>query len=375
MKRKIKIDYFGADLNTSIKMTGVKKYFNEIYKRIETDIDGKKIEYKIYNLPFFKYTISSKLNYLGFIKERRKDSIVHFISQNDAIALNFLHIKRTVVTCHDLIKYIYKEHSSLDKIWITSLRKTDCIISVSHSTEMDLIRYLDIPPEKIHVIYNGVGDEFTPVCISPENCIFLKYPVLNKYNNKKLILYVGTEESRKNIEVILKAIFKLKVEFNQNVNFIKIGKPGWKDSRQKLNNLVNYLKLTKEVFFIDYVDNDELKTIYNIVDVFVYPSLYEGFGLPTLEAMACGTPVITSNISSLPEVVGDAGIMINPYDVDGLAKAMYDVLTNDGLKEDMRKKGLERAKLFSWDKAARETLKVYEEVYSKEIKHEASFNK
>ncbi|MBA7626717.1 Alpha-maltose-1-phosphate synthase [subsurface metagenome] len=98
--------------------------------------------------------------------------------------------------------------------------------------------------------------------------------------------------------------------------------------------------------------------------MFVYPSLYEGFGLPPLEAMACGTPVITSNTSSLPEVVGDAGIMTDPYNVDGLANAMHEVLTNDGLSEDMIKKGLKRAKMFSWEKTAKETLKVYEETYN-----------
>ena len=103
---------------------------------------------------------------------------------------------------------------------------------------------------------------------------------------------------------------------------------------------------------------------YNAADVLVFPSFYEGFGLPPLESMACGTPVITSNTSSLPEVVGDAGIMIDPYDVDTLAKSMYQILTNDELKNDMVKKGLERAKMFSWEQAAKETSKMYEEVYN-----------
>ena len=365
MIEKIKIDYFGSDLVASNKVSGVKNYFNEIYKKIELDIDGQKIEYILYNLPFFKYEISNKLNSLRLIKERRGDSIVHFISQNDIFVLNLLSIKGSIVTCHDLIPYIRKEYSTLNKIWLKGLRRAECIIAVSYCTKMDLIRCFNIPSEKIHVIHNGIGNEFNQTSISLEDSIFLKYPILNKYNHNKLILYVGTEEQRKNIEVILKAILKLKVEFNQDVAFIKIGKPGWKDARKRLNDLVSYLKLTKEVILIDYVDNNELKKIYNIADVFVYPSFYEGFGLPPLEAMACGTPVITSNTSSMPEVVGDAGIMVDPYDVDALTKAIYEVLTNDGLREDMRKKGLERAKLFSWEKAAKETLNVYEEIISR----------
>lgn len=140
-----------------------------------------------------------------------------------------------------------------------------------------------------------------------------------------------------------------------------VGKKGWK--YKSIFETVDILNLQKDVIFSDYVPDEYLTLLYNAADLFVYPSLYEGFGLPPLEAMACGTPVITSNTSSLPEVVGDAGVMIDPYDVDGLAKAMFEVLTNEGLREDMRKKGLKRAKLFSWEKTAKETLKIYEEVY------------
>ncbi len=120
------------------------------------------------------------------------------------------------------------------------------------------------------------------------------------------------------------------------------GKKGWKYKR--IFEMVKKLNLKKDVIFTGYVPEEDLPAIYNAADLFVYPSLYEGFGLPPLEAMACGTPVITSNTSSFPEVVGDAGIMVNPHDVDELAKVMYEVLTNDGLREDMIKKGLKQPK-------------------------------
>jgi glycosyltransferase involved in cell wall biosynthesis len=128
-----------------------------------------------------------------------------------------------------------------------------------------------------------------------------------------------------------------------------------------MNKFVEHIShnLQNDVIFTGYISDEDLPALYNAADLFVYPSIFEGFGLPPLEAMACGTPVITSNTSSLPEVVGNAGIMVDPYDVDRLADAMYEVLSNVGLREDMIKRGLEKAKMFSWDKCARETLKVF----------------
>ena len=122
--------------------------------------------------------------------------------------------------------------------------------------------------------------------------------------------------------------------------------------------------ITQDVIFVDYTSELDLAHYYSSAALLAYPSLYEGFGLPPLEAMACGCPVVTSNVSSLPEVVGGAGIMANPYDTDSLAQAMRRVLTDDKLRDDMVRKGLEQAKRFSWEKAARETLEVYSKVAS-----------
>ena len=139
-----------------------------------------------------------------------------------------------------------------------------------------------------------------------------------------------------------------------------VGGKGWKYT--KIFDLIEELNLKNEVIFTDYVSDEYLVKIYNAADLFVYPSLYEGFGLPPLEAMACACPVITSNTSSLPEVVGDAGIMIDPNDVDSLTESMLKILTDNQLREEMSRKSLERAKMFSWKKTARETWKVYEDV-------------
>jgi len=269
---------------------------------------------------------------------------------------------KKVITVYDLVPIKFPQTHCIDSILAHkyilkhSLKHTTKIISISYSTKRDITEYFKIPEEKIEVIHLGVDEDYKPL---PENEI---EKIKQKYNlNYPFILYVGTLEPRKNIPTLLKAYYKLKKQ-GLPYKLVITGKKGWK--YRNIFELINRLNLQREVVFTGYVPREDLPALYNAADLFVYPSLYEGFGLPPLEAMACGTPVITSNTSSLPEVVGNAGIMVNPYDVNGLAKAMYEVLTNDGLREELRKRGLERAKMLSWKKTAEETLKVYEKVYN-----------
>jgi glycosyltransferase involved in cell wall biosynthesis len=153
------------------------------------------------------------------------------------------------------------------------------------------------------------------------------------------------------VPTLIKAFYKLKKKL-PDAKIVKVGRPGSRVGRKGLLKLIDNLELQNDITFIDYVPETELPRYYNSADLFVFPSAYEGFGLPPLEAMACGVPVIASNAASLPEVVGGACVMKNPQDVDGFAKAMYSVLTDDGLRENMIKKGLKRARLFSWQKTA-----------------------
>ena len=184
--------------------------------------------------------------------------------------------------------------------------------------------------------------------------MFTKYSITGSF-----ILFVGNISPRKNILALLQAFNKLKKRGIKH----KLVIAGKKDQRyEQVLKTLNELNLGGEVIFTGYVPEEDLPKLYNAADLFVYPSLYEGFGLPILEAMACGTPVVASNVSSLPEVAGDAGLLVNPQDVDALTNAMYKVLTDDKLKESLIDKGLERAKFFSWEKTARETLEVYKEV-------------
>lgn len=272
--------------------------------------------------------------------------------------------QKYILTLHDITPFIFSEEHRFGRPLIykiffpRTLKTADKIIADSNSTKKDLINYFNVPEEKIRVILLAADEKFKPLNKEEINEVKQKY-----YLNFPFILYVGTLEPRKNTPSLIRAFYKIKKK-NPQHKLVITGKKGWK--YKEIFETIDKLNLQKDVVFTGYVSDEDLPALYNAADLFVYPSLYEGFGLPPLEAMACGCPVITSNTSSLPEVVGDAGIMINPHDVNGLAKAMYEVLTNESLGEDKIKKGLERAKMFSWEKCARETLKVYEEVYNEE---------
>jgi glycosyltransferase involved in cell wall biosynthesis len=269
---------------------------------------------------------------------------------------------KKVLTVHDIAVLKYPETRKMEHIikWRFAfpliLKNTDKIIAVSKNTKMDLIRYFNIPQEKIKVVYNGVSKRMKVI---DEADILNR--IRDKYNlPQKFILCVSTLEPRKNIPMLIKAYYRLKKSRYLTHKLILVGSKGWKYSN--IFEAIKQLNLGRDVIFTGYVPDEDLPAIYNMADLFVYPSLYEGFGLPPLEAMACGTPVITSNTSSLPEVIGDAGIMIDPYYCDALTKAIYEVLTNEGLREDMTKKGFERARSFTWINTAKETLKVYEDI-------------
>lgn len=234
--------------------------------------------------------------------------------------------------------------------------RADAIIAISNHTKMDCIKYLGIPEEKIRVIYEAADEIFKPEKIKEE----MKNHLKDKYGIEfPFILSVGTLEKRKNLPNVLKAFYRLKKTGNHH-KLVIVGKIGWKYN--KIFSTMEELDLKKDVIFTGYVPDEDLVKIYNAADLFVFPSIYEGFGLPPLEAMACGCPVITSNTSSLPEVVGDAGVTVDPYDDKALADEMHRILSNDGFKTELSKKSLERAELFSWRQTAKETWNVYEEV-------------
>jgi glycosyltransferase involved in cell wall biosynthesis len=237
-----------------------------------------------------------------------------------------------------------------------SIRKADKIIAVSKATADSLVTIMGIPDEKIVVIHNA-ADQYKPVAKEKASAY-----ITEKYNiTPNYILTLLTLEPRKNLELLLKVFSVLKVK-KVNLRLAVAGASGWKDSYLR-ENYGRFNLTENEVKFLGYVPEEDIAYLYSGASVFLFPSRYEGFGIPPLEAMTCGTPVISTNVFSLPEVIGDAGILLDPDDIDGWVEAIIKVVSDETKREEMRRKGIERAKLFSWKIAAEKTLKVFESLY------------
>ena len=267
----------------------------------------------------------------------------------------------SVITIHDLAFLLYphlvtgesaRYYGQVER----AVKNTDHIIVVSQSTKRDAIRLLGAPEDKIAVIYEAANPIFRPI-EDPEklNRIRAKYGLWRDF-----ILFVSTIEPRKNLSNLLRAFHLFLSGYDYELKLVVVGRRGW--LFEEVFATLEELGLEEEAIFIGKASIEDLLLLYNAARALVYPSLYEGFGLPPLEAMACGTPVITSNVSSLPEVVGDAALMVDPQDISGLAKAIGQVLTDEALREDLMERGFQRAKMFSWEKAAKETLALYREL-------------
>lgn len=267
---------------------------------------------------------------------------------------------KKVLTVHDLSTLLYPQthtYAGLLNFIIRNIKtRSDRIITVSENSRRDLITHMKIPDDRISVIYNAVGDQFGPLVVSDSE----RQRLTEAYRiPDSFVLYIGTLEPRKNIPTLLKAYHKIRADGIDH-RLVIVGNKGWK--YQEIFELVDELDLRHDVVFTGYVPDSDLPLLYNLADIFVYPSLYEGFGLPPLEAMACGTPVISSNVSSIPEVVGDAGLLVDPLNADQIAESMRLLLDDENYRKELRAKGLIRARLFSGERTARETWAVYEEV-------------
>ena len=281
-----------------------------------------------------------------------------------------------VLTVHDLAFERYPEFfTRTHRLWHKMI---DCkkmalgakkIIAVSESTKNDLIELYGVDSKKIEVIYEGVdianlhpprlgeAGEFST------NIFKLEF-VKQKYKlPEKFILFLGTIEPRKNIEAIIRAFDKVVNDqwsmFNEH-HLVLAGGKGWRN--EDIYRVWKQAKNKDKIKFIGYVDKEDKPALYSLAEIFVFPSIYEGFGLPPLEAMACGVPVIASNCSSLPEIVGDAGLLVNPYNINELADAIREMLASESLRNDFIEKGFEQAKKFSWDICAEKTLNILQQI-------------
>lgn len=275
----------------------------------------------------------------------------------------FLSGRKKVVTVHDLAFLAFPSvHKQWNRLYLTlftrwSVAQADRIIAVSESTRRELSRLLRVPLSKVTVVHNGVDSRFRPAL--PET--------VQSFRNKsglpdRFILFLGTLEPRKNVETLVRAFAMARPDLPEGMKLVLAGGKGW--GYEAIFRLVEQLELGGQVLFPGFVADADLPELYSAAEVFAYPSIYEGFGLPPLEAMACGTPVLASNVSSVPEVVGDAGLLVNPKDPAALAENIVRLAADSALRASLTKKGLERARRFSWEMTAAGTVAVYRDAMS-----------
>jgi glycosyltransferase involved in cell wall biosynthesis len=268
-----------------------------------------------------------------------------------------------IVTIHDLSFFVYPQHhTEANYQFVTrnvhqAARRASFIIADSESTKRDIMRFLHVPEERIEVIYLAAGDGFDEKRY-PETIAQIK----NKYRIKKPYFFaVGSIEPRKNLTSALISFKALTETKKIDYQFVVAGGKGWKN--EAFFQVSRKLSLGEHLVLTGYVPEEDLPALYQGAEVFVYPSLYEGFGLPVLEAMSSGTPVITSNASSLPEAAGDAALLVNPKETFDLYKAMEALVMDPALRAELKEKGLKQSKKFTWEKTALETLEIYRKVF------------
>jgi glycosyltransferase involved in cell wall biosynthesis len=267
---------------------------------------------------------------------------------------------RRVATIHDVIPLIHPSASTLlDRLiyqsWLPLVAPSlDAIITVSAHSRRDIVRKLDVDPARVHVVPNAVSPSFRRVDRATSSEVAHRHGIAEPY-----VLYVGSIEARKNLDRLLGAFARLRA-WSPQWQLVVVGAAGWKSS--PVFATVQRLGLGSSVRFTGFVPDPDLPALFSGADLFVFPSLYEGFGLPVLEAMACGTPVVTSSTSSLPEIAGDAALLCDPEDESAITEAMRRVLDDPDLRRELSDRGVERARSFGWDRTAQDTLRVYHQV-------------
>jgi len=263
-----------------------------------------------------------------------------------------------VTVIHDMTFFSHPQvHTFFKKIYFPimikhSLKNSEKIISVSYNTKKEIMKYSNIQENNIIVTHLS-ANKFPQNKVSDEKELLAeKYKIQTEY-----LLFVGMIEPRKNITLIIEALGKIS---DKKIKLVVVGKKGW--MVDELFEMIKLKGIEDRIIFTGFIDDDELEIFYKNAKVFLYPSLYEGFGIPVLEAMSAGCPVITSNISSLPEVAGDAAILINPQKQSELTDSINRLLENSKLRTELITKGFENVKKFSWEKTAEQTLKVFENI-------------
>jgi glycosyltransferase involved in cell wall biosynthesis len=268
----------------------------------------------------------------------------------------------TVLTVHDMIFRLFPEHQKRLNYWYLNAtmpmycRRADAIITVSQASKKDILRHYPLDPDKITVVYEAASPEFAPAEIPAVNQVRRKYGLPEQF-----LIHVGTIEPRKNLTRLVEALDLLHGQ-GIRIPLVVVGGRGW--LYDTFFRRLAELDVRDSVLFPGYVPDEDLSLLYSAASAAAVPSVYEGFGLPVLEAMACGTPVISSTASCLPEIGGDVARYFEPTNVPEMAEAIRSVWTDANLQAEMRTRGIVRAACFSWERAAAETMEVYHRILS-----------
>lgn len=342
--KKIKVLILGnikEDNSQSMKIYG--KFLKKIFPKAKLfEPSANKIYVKIFKNFIYPFIIPK-----GY-------DIYHIIDQSYSHLAYFIPKEKIVITCHDLIPLIFPEKISKKglisfKYYISGMKRAKKIIADSTCTKEDIIKILRIEKDKIEVVQ--------PICLNKKKFEITKKGMKRKYNliDKTVLLSIGNC-FYKNTLLILNALKELKKNYS-SILLIKIG-----GFSKKEIIFIKENKLEKNVIVKQNLNQKQIEELYYLSDILVFPSIYEGFGIPPLEAMACGTPVITSNVASLPEVVGNAAIKINPYSLEELKKAIINILEDKKLREDLVKRGYENLKRFNERKIKNKLIKIYKSI-------------
>jgi glycosyltransferase involved in cell wall biosynthesis len=272
----------------------------------------------------------------------------------------------TVVTIHDVIQFVLPEYKwrKISRVYFglvsAGARRADAVITVSECSKRDIVKLLDLAPERIHVIGNAVDASLFPV-----RDAWLLANVRERYGiGPRYLLYFGGFDMRKNVPRLIEAYGLLPERLRREYQLViagryaRLGHPLYPDPRET----VRRLGLESNAVFTGQIREQDKAPLYSAATVFAFPSLYEGFGMPVLEAMACGTPVVTSNVSALPEVAGDAGLLVDPYDAQAICEALAELLESQARRDELGRRGLERARRFTWPQVAEQTVRVYKQI-------------